>query len=91
MGTLWTPSFHFALIFQALQQFPCASIQCRMPDMRRNFRQGLEHKSALVQTWVRQHEELCMAFNVAVKEQVEIDCARSIFDVSDAPQRKFNS
>ena len=62
-----------------------------MNNTRRNFRQRLQHKPALMKTRMRQPQELRIFLDVTVKQQIEIDRTRPVFHFSSSTQRKFNA
>src|SRR5437868_3472395 len=59
--------------------------------MRRDFDQRLEHKSPLMQTRMRQHQELSPALDVAVHQEIQIDRAWAILQVANAAEQIFDS
>ena len=61
-----------------------------MNQMRRHLYQRFEYEPSQVQSRMRQSEKLCITFNLAVQKEIEIDCARAIFDITRAPEQKFD-
>ena len=60
-----------------------------MDQIRRNFHQRDEHKSALLQTRVRDDQRRCVEYQVIVKQDVQIDQTRPPAEVLLAPQFDF--
>ena len=61
-----------------------------MNQMWRDLYQRFEYEPSQMQSRMRQSEKLCIAFNLAVQKQIEIDCAGAIFDITRAPKQKFD-
>src|SRR5881275_2941860 len=62
-----------------------------MDQVRRNFHQRLEHKAPFMQTRMRQHQKLCIALDLTIEQQIEIDRAWAILSFSRAAEEKFDS
>ena len=62
-----------------------------MHEPRRDFHQRLKYESSFMQARVRQPEKFCVALDVAIDQQVEIDCAWAILHLPRAAKRKLDA